>query len=183
MSLFCHGRWCVPTSNDPCGTTEGERNRNRSAPVTVVGVVSKDGSGRSKRNTLGLLSDGESDDKTGRGDENKGCCYSGSIKMIRHEMKGRRFGSVPEEMKTRLALSILIDVVKTHAAQVPMATAKMIGLVGIQPVKRPMMVQIELDDAQAKLAMLVRAFMMLAMPAMKDRGRDIDGGASAAVHQ
>jgi hypothetical protein len=64
-----------------------------------------------------------------------------------------------------------------------MATAKMIGLAGTQPVKRPMMVQIELDDAQAKLAILVRAFMMLAMPAMKDRGRDIDGGASAAVHQ
>jgi hypothetical protein len=36
--------------------------------------------------------------------------------MIMHEMKGRRFGSVPEEMKTRLALSILIDAVKNHAA-------------------------------------------------------------------
>lgn len=98
-------------------------------------------------------------------------------------MRGRRSGSIPDEMKTRLALSILIDAVKNHAAQVAIATAKMIGLVGTQPVKRPMMVQIELDDAQAKLAMLVRAFMMLAMPAMKDRGRDIDGGASAAVHQ
>lgn len=94
------------------------------------------------------MGDGESNDKTGRGDENKGCCHSVSIKLIMHQMRGRRSGSIPEEMKIRLALSILIDAVKNQAAQVAIATAKMIGLVGTQPMKRPMMVQIELDDAK-----------------------------------
>lgn len=63
-------------------------------------------------------------------------------------MRGRRSGSMPEEMKTRLALFILIDAMKSQAAQVVIATAKMIGLVGTQPMKRSMMVQIELDDAK-----------------------------------
>lgn len=65
------------------------------------------------------------------------------------------------------------------ASEIP----NMISLVGSQPLYMAMMVHRDVEDAQAKLAILVRAFMMLAMPAINDKGREMEGGANAAVHQ